>query len=195
MATREARGCLLLSDVLEYHVDVVVEAPQRANQLLVSPHDHPHAGPDAFVNELCNSHQHKGKRKPERGCEASRRGMGVRSPSGSIWLISRASKPTCAAPAWSRSGEGACGQGPPRVRAATHSLKALGRPLAFLGSYSWETCVMCATKDMQIDMHRSQKRVWVHSERASPSSQLRGTGRARSTLLAAAVSRQGGTPG
>lgn len=50
-----ARAALVLRalfrDVLKHHVDVVVEAAECANQLLVATHNHPNPGADALVNE------------------------------------------------------------------------------------------------------------------------------------------------
>jgi hypothetical protein len=63
---------LLLSDVLEDHVDVDVEPAEGADELLVSLHDHPNLGSDAPVDQLCSTqpvrtsargHAHENKRQ------------------------------------------------------------------------------------------------------------------------------------
>jgi hypothetical protein len=52
---RASRGRSLFSDVLENHVDVIVESPQGAHELLVPAHDNPYPRPDALVDELCET--------------------------------------------------------------------------------------------------------------------------------------------
>ena len=43
----------LFCHILQHHVDVVIEAAQRADELLVTTHDNVQPRPDAFVDELC----------------------------------------------------------------------------------------------------------------------------------------------
>lgn len=42
----------LFNGVIEHHVDVVVEPPKLADDLLVAFHDDPDLRPDAFVQQL-----------------------------------------------------------------------------------------------------------------------------------------------
>lgn len=53
------RGGLVLGDVLEEHVDKVIEAQQCAHYLLVILHDDVDAGADALVHQLCRNKQFK----------------------------------------------------------------------------------------------------------------------------------------
>jgi hypothetical protein len=45
----------LLGHVVHHHVDKLVEPSQRAHELLVVPHQNPHAGADALVHKLCSA--------------------------------------------------------------------------------------------------------------------------------------------